>query len=142
MEIQLKEIQNELDYTGQLTLEPFECNNDEIAPTQPLYVSLHLKKDTNKVLITGSITAVFMVNCHRCGTQYEETLKLEIIETFANMPEEDEYKITSGKVFLDDMIFDNFQINLPMQYLCKEDCKGVCFGCGKKLNIEDCACNH
>ena len=140
MEIQLKEILNELDYTGELTLETFECNNDEITPTQPVSVILHLKKDTNKVLITGKATAIFMVNCHRCGTQYEETLTFDIVETFANMPEEDEYKITSGKLLLDDMIFDNFQINLPMHYLCKEDCKGVCFGCGKNLNEEECTC--
>ena len=140
MEIQLKDIKDELDYTGELSLEPFECNNDQIEPTQPLSVTLHLKKDTNKILITGTTTAVFLVNCHRCGTQYEETLTFEIIETFANMPEEDEYKITSGKLLLDDMIFDNFRFNLPMQYLCKEDCKGICFGCGKNLNIEDCTC--
>lgn len=140
MEIQLKDIKDELDYTGELSLEPFECNNDQIEPTQPLSVTLHLKKDSDKILITGTATAVFLVNCHRCGTQYEETLTFEIIETFANMPEEDEYKITSGKLLLDDMIFDNFRINLPMQYLCKEDCKGICFGCGKNLNIEDCTC--
>ena len=87
MEIQLKDIKDELDYTGTLSLEPFECNNDEIEPTQPLSVTLHLKKDNNKILITGTATAVFLVNCHRCGTQYEETLTFEIIETFSNMPD-------------------------------------------------------
>jgi len=142
MEIQLKDIQNELDYTSELTLEPFECNNDEITPTKPISVNLHLKKDNNKVLVTGNATAFFQVNCHRCGILYEEELMFEIIEAFANMPEEDEYKIASGKLFLDDMIFDNFRINLPMQYLCQEDCKGICFNCGKNLNIEECTCNH
>lgn len=142
MEIQLRDIKEELDYTGELTVEGFECNNDEIMPIKPVSVALHLKKDSNKVLITGTANATFLVNCHRCGTQYEEMINFDIIETFANLPEEEEYKITSGKLFLDDMIFDNFRLNLPMQYLCKEDCKGICFGCGKNLNIENCTCNH
>lgn len=142
MEIQLKDINNELDYTGELTISPFECNNDEIVPTRPLAVTLHLQKDDNKVLVTGNVTAYFNVNCHRCGIQYEETLSFDITETFANMPEDEEYKIASGKLYLDDMIFDNFQLNLPMQFLCKEDCKGICFICGKNLNEGECSCNN
>ncbi|MBP3284654.1 MAG: DUF177 domain-containing protein [Clostridia bacterium] len=140
MEIQLKDIQNEFDYTGELTIAPFECNNDEITPTKPVTVQLHFKKENDKILVTGTANTTFQVNCHRCGTPYEETLPFEIIETFANMPEEEEYKIASGKLFLDDMIFDNFRLNLPMHYLCKEDCKGICFGCGKNLNVENCEC--
>ena len=38
------------------------------------------------------------------------------------------------------MILDNLRLNLPVRFVCKEDCKGVCTKCGKNLNFEKCEC--
>jgi len=31
---------------------------------------------------------------------------------------------------------------LPVKTLCRENCKGLCDGCGHDLNEGDCGCNH
>ncbi len=33
-----------------------------------------------------------------------------------------------------------FFMNIPSKHLCKDDCKGLCQGCGKNLNFEKCSC--
>ncbi|MCB0307937.1 MAG: DUF177 domain-containing protein [Bdellovibrionales bacterium] len=35
---------------------------------------------------------------------------------------------------LDEIIKEQLLLSLPMRYLCKEDCKGVCMACGADLN--------
>jgi uncharacterized protein len=35
---------------------------------------------------------------------------------------------------------NNLRLNLPVRFLCKEDCKGVCTKCGKNLNEGECEC--
>ena len=32
-------------------------------------------------------------------------------------------------------------LDLPAKFLCKEDCKGICFTCGKNLNEGQCSCS-
>ncbi len=32
-------------------------------------------------------------------------------------------------------------LDLPIGYLCSEDCSGICPGCGENLNKADCTCN-
>jgi uncharacterized protein len=31
-------------------------------------------------------------------------------------------------------------LNLPMQPLCRQDCQGLCVGCGENLNLKPCQC--
>lgn len=31
-------------------------------------------------------------------------------------------------------------LGLPGKYLCREDCRGLCPGCGVDLNLQDCTC--
>lgn len=33
-----------------------------------------------------------------------------------------------------------FFMEIPFKHLCKDDCKGLCQGCGKNLNVENCTC--
>ncbi len=38
------------------------------------------------------------------------------------------------------MCTDDLLAQLPMRYLCSEDCKGLCMHCGANLNVESCSC--
>ena len=35
---------------------------------------------------------------------------------------------------------EELMLDYPIRILCKKDCKGFCFKCGKNLNEGDCAC--
>ena len=41
---------------------------------------------------------------------------------------------------LDGLLTDVFFLSLDSKNLCKEDCRGLCPGCGADLNVEPCRC--
>ena len=45
------------------------------------------------------------------------------------------------KIDIDDIVANNFLMNVEGKYLCSEDCKGLCQHCGADLNEGDCGCS-
>ena len=41
---------------------------------------------------------------------------------------------------MDEFITEEVNLFLPSKILCKPDCKGLCYKCGKNLNLGDCGC--
>ena len=83
-----------------------------------------------KVLFSGHQE----IQCSRCLEIFERDFKKEFYLT---------YSIKSLGRFLeiDNDIREEVFLSWPMKCLCKEDCKGICPGCGRNLNKEDCICN-
>jgi uncharacterized protein len=50
------------------------------------------------------------------------------------------YYHESGLV-LEDVLREQVLLSLPARTLCREDCKGLCPGCGRDLNTETCTCD-
>ena len=48
----------------------------------------------------------------------------------------------SVKIDIDDIVANNFLMNVEGKYLCSEDCKGLCQHCGADLNEGDCGCSQ
>jgi len=46
-----------------------------------------------------------------------------------------------GGVELEDVLREYVLLALPMQRLCREDCKGLCPVCGQSRNENDCQCS-
>ena len=45
-------------------------------------------------------------------------------------------------LLLEDVLREQVLLSLPAKTLCREDCKGLCPHCGKRLNSETCACSE
>ena len=43
---------------------------------------------------------------------------------------------------MDEIIIDNFIVNVPGKYLCKDDCKGLCPNCGKEYDSHLTSCPY
>ena len=41
---------------------------------------------------------------------------------------------------LNDVLREYVLLTLPMQRVCRQDCKGICPACGQNRNLKDCAC--
>jgi len=54
---------------------------------------------------------------------------------------ENGYRVVNDKIDLTKIVDDAIIINAPTTLLCREDCKGICAGCGVNLNEDDCKCN-
>lgn len=60
---------------------------------------------------------------------------------------EDKYEyvhlgMNEHEVCLDSQIYESLIVNIPMQILCAEDCRGLCPECGINLNSEKCSCSN
>ena len=85
-----------------------------------------------------------IVSCSRCAADHEfkESYKMEYpLVTALDNEDTDEFILLSdGKLDLLETATEFILINLPSVYLCNEDCKGVCSGCGVNLNKGECKC--
>lgn len=84
--------------------------------------------------------------CDRCmddiERSYSISLKKIIVSKMENENDDyDDYIVVENNVLdLDALANEEIQLFLPAKMLCKEDCKGLCQGCGKNLNYEKCEC--
>lgn len=46
----------------------------------------------------------------------------------------------TAEVDLSEWIMEQLILSIPMKLLCREDCQGICPGCGASLNQEACRC--
>ena len=52
----------------------------------------------------------------------------------------DKYPLEGHEIDLAAAVEEALLLDLPMRFLCREDCKGLCPVCGKDLNTELCTC--
>ncbi len=88
------------------------------------------------------------LTCDRCLAEFEEDFleNFDIIfhmgqdeiesneeNVVALLPDQKEIDLTS-------FIQETLILSIPMKILCRNDCKGLCAGCGADLNKEECRC--
>lgn len=84
------------------------------------------------------------VVCSRCASEfsYRESFKVELalVQELENEDTDEFVLLTEGKFNLEDSLKEFIILNLPSIFLCREDCRGVCAGCGANLNEGECGC--
>ncbi len=94
--------------------------------------------DTHSAYIEGEITYTLKGACTRCLTETEKTYSVEFDEQVDQ--DNDSYPVINDKVDLTKIVDDRVLMSLPINFLCKDDCKGICFNCGVNLNQAECKC--
>ena len=138
----------------------------DFRPERGFRLVADLQRVGSGVLLEGRFTAEVLVSCGRCAADVRLTLPAsftlnlvpESLRADVGVEEEgdDEQAERAGSFRLDDAeqeTFDGKQINLdpilreqlllalPMNALCREDCKGLCGMCGQNLNERACGCD-
>jgi uncharacterized protein len=93
--------------------------------------------------VSGQIETDCNMTCSRCLTETRTSLNLDFRENFVlaeTLNDEDSYVFDGKYIVLDQAIYDNILLNLPMRYICSKKCKGLCQGCGNNLNTTKCNC--
>ncbi len=82
--------------------------------------------------------------CDRCGAAFEKPFHVLIERMLANELEDsdndDILLLDDGAFDLDELAREAFILDMDTKMLCREDCKGLCSGCGANLNREACRC--
>lgn len=141
------------------------ADTDDFRVAEPAHLALDVKKNGNRVAMTGRVTTVLEVACSRCVEPFRVPVDARIDLTFypATDPlatakpartspksddDGDEVKEDDlGVSFYSDDFIDlaqimreQFYLALPMKPLCADDCKGLCPVCGINRNRETCSC--
>lgn len=132
------------DFSGEANLGKVDYMGSTLDFRNPLSVVGKVLNIGGTIEISGRITGEFSTECSRCGAFVTEKFEAELFESMKNdFSDIDEECISVQGNVID--IFGSINAcifgNLPMQSLCKADCKGLCPVCGVNLNEKECNCD-
>ena len=91
--------------------------------------------------IDGEVVFAIEGQCTRCLKDTVKKFAIDFSEGVeANNP--DGYSVKNDTIDLSTIVDDLIMINSPVNFLCDENCKGICLGCGVNLNDEQCKCKN
>ena len=110
---------------------------------------LQVENTGSLLLLRGELCATLKLACVRCLGDFERPITVTIEEEFSTgqtepdvetMDRDEPEASAMHDFFLDAYEFVRQQIlvNVPMAPVCREDCRGICSGCGQNLNEKDC----
>lgn len=108
---------------------------DEFAPASPVCYELKVVDAAGSFLVTGKIRGTVSTRCGRCLAPLRLEIRNDRVELCYAKSD-----IVSEEVDISGDVRDELLIELPMNPLCKEECKGLCPVCGTDLNKKQCRC--
>jgi uncharacterized protein len=113
-----------------------------VSQDAPLELDLRLEAVVEGVLVSGTVTAPVTGECARCLNPVAEELSVDLQELFAypdsateETTDEDEVSHLVGDLLdLEPLVRDALVLALPLSPLCREDCRGLCPGCGLRYD--------
>lgn len=114
--------------------------------SEPVKAEGTVRNTAGVLVMKGWITTCIHGTCDRCAADFDRDVEIPIdavlVTELANEENEDEwvFPLEADTADLEDIVRTIFVLNMDSKLLCKEDCKGLCFRCGKNLNDGPCGC--
>lgn len=94
------------------------------------------------LIVQGDFSAESTLECARCLGDFDRELAWEFTELYAfnekSVSESDLLLPEDQQIDLGPLIREYALLEVPINPLCKPDCKGLCSVCGENLNEVDC----
>ena len=121
---------------------------------------LRILRSERTIIISGDIVVELCPRCDRCMETFRDEVFIPIQEYLIPQSEREERRIADNQdleLDAEDLQFSTFKgqhlelgeilreqivLDLPIQYLCREDCRGLCDHCGINLNNASCRCHE
>lgn len=130
-------------FSGNVELGTFDYMGSTLQFAEPVLVEGKVYSIGGALEISAKITGEYKTECSRCGQPIVGKLSGELFESLdSDFSDIDEECVSiSGNVIdisgsVEACIFES----IPLQPLCREDCKGLCPVCGIDLNKNECNC--
>lgn len=111
----------------------------------PAQVTATASNKTGIVRLYIDASFVYERPCDRCmkslTTTMEYSFEHRLIASLCGDDDGDYIETPDFSLELDDLVISDILLELPLKYLCSEDCKGLCATCGHDLNEGDCSCD-
>ena len=99
----------------------------------------------DSVNVAAEITAVAHTRCSRCLGDMTMPVTATVDENFVRTPDPedpDQYELVGHQIDIDPLVTDALLLEIPIRFLCSEDCKGLCPVCGVNRNLVSCTCHE
>jgi uncharacterized protein len=149
--------------------ESFEVGGERVEFVSPVTVDARVTNTGKCFVVEGHVGAQVALTCHRClerfHLQLDSPFEVEFFRRGADhvvdelssrqqrelkspQPVDDEEAFlgengvlfTGDEIDLDDTVREEITLALPMKWLCREDCAGICPVCGSNRNVKECSC--
>ena len=132
----------------------FEGEVAEIGLSEPYTgkykTKIELSKFQDQIILNSETKIKAGMVCDRCGEEYDQVIKSEhkMVYLLRGNEEENEsidvvyLNADADKINIKNDVRDYVLLAIPMKKLCTDECKGLCYKCGKNLNEGACDCNE
>jgi len=124
---------------------PFDFEKIQIAEDlalRELHGAAQVGRTPQGLLVQGEFSGETSLECVRCLNQFSHPLAWELTELYAFGPKsvsDSELVLPEdAQIDLAPLMRDYALLEVPINPICKEDCKGLCPVCGQDLNVRDC----
>ena len=131
-----------------LEQEDMTIGGEAVAFLEPCQVNGLLKNiGGGIILFQGTIDMKVRMACSRCTRDTELSLQTTVEQRYIAERQQDDIaedmEIFQNEVIdLNDLVYSEICMAIPMKVVCREDCKGLCPICGKDLNEGPCDCEQ
>lgn len=122
-----------LEFNGSVSFPDFEA---------PVYCKGFVKNYSNQYVINIDMKTSFKAECARCLELFDKELLFSMEEIIGGEDAPECLTVIQNTIDITEVVYINLLFNLSQKFLCKEDCKGLCFVCGTNLNEKDCDCER
>lgn len=136
----------------EIWLEPLKEFKMDCRITSPMRAHVFVMPADDGCLVRGELTGAVVVPCNRCAENADINIDNKFDE-YEEIPEMtraiQDNKNGEGHIVFDrgapmlnlaEVLWEQFMLALPVNPLCKPDCKGLCPECGANLNLGNCSC--
>lgn len=122
-----------------------QCEFNGVYPfTTPVKLHGAVINETDIVYIHAEASFRFDAVCDRCACDFSREMTVpinHILVSELNDEDNDEFILAEGmQLDIEQLVLEDILLSLPMKTLCRDECKGMCSGCGKNLNDGPCDC--
>lgn len=110
-----------------------------VNPEPPLVFDFEISAVAGGLAVLGEIEATVTHRCHRCLTEWEETVIREVAQLITTNLEDQEdadYVLDADLYDFESMVRDELMLDLPIAPLCRPDCEGLVAATGSDLNTD------
>ena len=132
----LKELGGKIDINGDVEMSDTDFLGEMYHFNEPVKVSGSVSNNGKSLILKANCTGHMTTQCARCMKDIVVDIDFDIDENLAQddgsvSSDDDVILFEDVKIDIDDIVANNFLMNVEGKYLCSEDCKGLCASCGK-----------
>ncbi len=113
----------------------------------PVSVRAEIRSFAGSAQLSAHVRYTLVKPCDRClklvSRDYDRNFDHMLVRELSDEQDDDAYVVVPDEQLdLDRLLEEDILLDMPLKFLCSENCKGLCPKCGKDLNEGDCGCDR